>query len=70
VKPISPVLLKIAGLVSPMIRELPEMLYQFERPFVIDATETTATFGIEPTPLVDQLRATIDSYRSTVRVAA
>jgi hypothetical protein len=26
VKPVSPVLLKIAGLVSPMIRELPEML--------------------------------------------
>ncbi len=70
VKPLNPMLLKLAGLFSPMIRELPEMLYQFERPFVIDATDTIETFGIEPTPLVDQLRATIDSYRPAGRVAA
>ncbi len=70
VKPLHPVLLKIAGLFSPMIRELPEMLYQFERPFVIDATDTIETFGIEPTPLDDQLRATIESYRTSARVAA
>jgi nucleoside-diphosphate-sugar epimerase len=67
VRPIPAALLKVAGLVSPMMRELPEMLYQFERPFVIDATDTTETFGIVPTPLEQQLRATIASCRSPGR---
>lgn len=63
VKSIPTLLLKLGGVVSPMMRELPEMLYQFERPFVIDATDTTDTFGIVPTPFHEQLRATIDAYR-------
>jgi nucleoside-diphosphate-sugar epimerase len=63
VKTIPAVVVRAVGVVSPTIRELPEMLYQFERPFVIDATDTTDMFGIVPTPLGDQLRATIDSYR-------
>jgi len=63
VKTIPAALLKVVGMFSPTMRELPEMLYQFERPFVIDATDTTETFGIVPTPLVEQLRATLASYR-------
>ena len=63
VKTIPPTLLKLAGIVSPMVRELPELLYQFERPFVIDATDTTEAFDIVATPLTEQLRATIESYR-------
>lgn len=56
-------LIRLAGLVSPMMRELPEMLYQFTEPFVIDATDTTAVFGMEATPLARQIEATINSYR-------
>ena len=56
VKSIPVAMLKVGGVFSPMIRELPEMLYQFERPFVIDATDTIETFGIVPTPLDEQLR--------------
>ena len=41
--------LSTLGLVVPILREVTGVLYQFERPFEIDATETTATFGIEPT---------------------
>lgn len=63
VKSIPAALPKIVGIVSPMMRELPEMRYQFDHPFVIDAADTTETFGITPTPLADQVAATIDSYR-------
>ena len=42
-----------------MARAFGEVLHQFERPFVIDATETTATFGIEPTPWDDCIRTTL-----------
>ncbi|NBH04399.1 NAD-dependent epimerase/dehydratase family protein [Amycolatopsis sp. SID8362] len=49
-------LLKAAGLTSPMIRELPEMQYQFRRPFILDSSHTERTFDLEPTPLDDLLR--------------
>ena len=39
------------------------MLYQFDRPFVIDAEETTEVFGLRATPLDAQIAATIESYR-------
>jgi nucleoside-diphosphate-sugar epimerase len=57
------VALRAAGLFMPVMRELIEMLYQFEAPFVIDATDTTDVFGIEATSLDVQMRATIESYR-------
>ncbi len=54
--------LRIGGLFNTDIRELPKTLYQFTSPFVIDDSETRATFGLEPTPWDDVLRATIASF--------
>jgi nucleoside-diphosphate-sugar epimerase len=54
--------LRIGGLFNTDMRELPKTLYQFTSPFVIDDSETRATFGREPTPWDDVLRATIDSF--------
>ena len=56
-------LIKVAGVFVPVMRELPEMMYQFTKPFVIDADDTTEVFGIEATPLDQQIDATIESYR-------
>lgn len=41
-------LLTAGGLVVPLLREVDGMLYQFDAPFEIDATETEQTFGIRP----------------------
>jgi hypothetical protein len=49
----------LGGLFDPTARELREMAYEFDRPFVLDSSRTTATFGIEPTPLDEVLRATV-----------
>ncbi len=57
--------LRVGGIFVPAMRELIEMLYQFDSPFVIDAAETTEVFGIEPTTLDLQVRATIESYQAT-----
>ncbi len=57
-------LLKVGGVFSPMFRELPEMLYQFDRPFIVDSSLFTATFGQSPTPLQESLTSTIDWYRN------
>jgi nucleoside-diphosphate-sugar epimerase len=59
-----------AGLFSPMLRELRTTQYQFTKPFVIDSTETTETFGIAPTPLDDALRRTAETLRATAKVGA
>jgi nucleoside-diphosphate-sugar epimerase len=64
VKTLPNVALKLAGVFSKPIREVGEMLYQFTAPFEIDSADTTATFGLEPTPLAEQIEATIASYGS------
>lgn len=55
-------LIRIAGMFMPTMRELREIAYQFEHPFVMDSTETTEVFGLEPTPLEETLRAALASY--------
>jgi nucleoside-diphosphate-sugar epimerase len=45
-----------AGVFAPTIREVREVHYQFARPFVLDASDATRTFGLSPTPLADALR--------------
>ncbi len=52
-------LLRLVGIVSPTVRELPEIAYQFTAPFVIDSSAATSTFGLEPTPLADTLATTV-----------
>jgi nucleoside-diphosphate-sugar epimerase len=54
--------LRVYGLFNTDVRELPKTLYQFEVPFVIDDSETRATFGLTPTPWDDVLKATIAFY--------
>ncbi|MFE3191079.1 NAD-dependent epimerase/dehydratase family protein [Nocardia sp. NPDC059240] len=52
-------LLWTVGLFVPAAREMRELAYQFDRPFILDSTAATAHFGLEPTPLEDTLRATL-----------
>jgi nucleoside-diphosphate-sugar epimerase len=46
-------LLSLAGLFSPIVRELPEVQYQLQRPFILDSSLTQQTFGLKPAPLED-----------------
>lgn len=57
-------LLRAAGLVNPMMRELAEMAYQFEEPFILDTTAYESTFGTAVTPLPDAVAATVAWYRT------
>lgn len=63
VKQIPGLALRLGGLFVPMIRELNEILYQFTGEFVIDAQDTTDTFGLSATPLDAQVRATVAAAR-------
>ncbi|HEY2639230.1 MAG TPA: NAD-dependent epimerase/dehydratase family protein [Streptosporangiaceae bacterium] len=52
------------GLFSPVVKELRTTRYQFTRPFVIDSSMTTQTFGLEPIPLDEALRDAAARLRS------
>jgi nucleoside-diphosphate-sugar epimerase len=57
-------MIRIGGLFNPLLRELRETLYQFERPFVSDASKFERAFGpFEPTPHRDALTPTVDWFR-------
>ena len=61
----SPALLAVAGMFSPLLREMRETTYQFRAPFVIDASKFGAAFGrLEPTPHRDAVTQTVAWYRS------
>jgi nucleoside-diphosphate-sugar epimerase len=59
--------LRTAGLFSTDMRELAEMLYQFERPFVMDSSQSQRLLGLEPTPLPEAAAATVAWWRDAVR---
>jgi nucleoside-diphosphate-sugar epimerase len=58
-----PVLLRAIGMVNPTMRELVEMQYQFEEPFVVDSSKITNKLGVEATPVEDALAETLRTYR-------
>ena len=62
--------LRAGGLASPLMRELGEVYYQFDRPFILDSSALSRTFGQQPTPMGEALQATINWWRSRVRAAA
>ncbi|MCW2835455.1 MAG: epimerase [Nocardioides sp.] len=51
--------LKAVGLVSPSTRELVEVGYMFDRPFVVDSTDSEARLGLAPTPFDIGLKETV-----------
>jgi nucleoside-diphosphate-sugar epimerase len=57
-------ILRSAGVVSPLLREVYASSYQFQAPYVIDATETEHELGVTATPWDEALVAVAQSYRS------
>jgi nucleoside-diphosphate-sugar epimerase len=50
--------LAAAALASPLLRELRELIYQWERPYVLDDAAARERFGIAPTPWDEVCRRT------------
>jgi len=59
-------MLRLGGLFIPPAREMIEMMYEFEQPFVVDSSKFTRTFGVEATPYRDGLTKTIAWYKAQV----
>jgi nucleoside-diphosphate-sugar epimerase len=50
--------LSVGGVAVPLLREMRETVYQFERPYVLDSSAITRELGLAPTPWDDVCRAT------------
>jgi nucleoside-diphosphate-sugar epimerase len=61
---VAPAMLRIAGIFSPMVREIKETTYQWTGPWIVDTAKFRTAFGpfIE-TPMADAVAATIEWFR-------
>lgn len=59
VRPLPATLVRIAGLFNPEIREMREMLYEFDRPFVMDSSAAQTELGLKPTPWDEVIEETL-----------
>jgi nucleoside-diphosphate-sugar epimerase len=59
--------MRVFGLFNPLMRELSEMSYEFEQPFVLDTNKFEATFKRCGTPLAVAVADTVAWYRDEER---
>ena len=52
-------IVRIMGLFIPIMREMPEMLYQYDRDYVFDSSKFEKRFGIKPTSYTDGIAAIV-----------
>jgi hypothetical protein len=52
------------GLFNGNVRELKEMLYEYEEPFVVDDSRFVTAFGSIATPLPEAIDTTVSWYRA------
>jgi nucleoside-diphosphate-sugar epimerase len=60
---------RVLGIFIRPMREMVEMLYEFEKPYIVDSTKFERAFGVTATPLADAIAATVDWYRTDRKAA-
>lgn len=55
-------MVRVVGWFNPLVREIYEMLYQNDAPYLFDSSKYERAFGVEPTPYADGIRATAEFY--------
>ncbi|MGI9604995.1 MAG: NAD-dependent epimerase/dehydratase family protein [Acidimicrobiales bacterium] len=55
-------LMSILSFVNADVRELKEMMYQWERPFIVDSTKFETRFWHDPTPWAEGIKATAAAW--------
>jgi nucleoside-diphosphate-sugar epimerase len=57
-------LLRALGVVNPTVRELLELQYEFQEPFIVDSTKIAAKLDVHATPLDQALADTLATYQA------
>ena len=58
-------MLKLVGVFNSDVRELGEMLYQYDSPYVFESTKFTKAFGFGATAYADRAKETALAYKTT-----
>ncbi len=59
-------MVRVFGWFNPPVSEVHEMLYQNDSPYLFDSSKYAKAFGFAGTPYAEGIRATAESYRTTV----
>lgn len=59
-------MMRFLGLFNPILRETVEMMYEWDKPFIIDASKSEKTFGWIGTPLPQAMRETVAWIRQDI----
>lgn len=62
-------MMRIGGLFIPEAREIIEMMYEFEKPFIVDDSKYKQAFGDHSTPIREGLKQTIAWYQQHLQHA-
>ena len=55
--------MRALGLVNRTVREINEMRYEFDEPFIVDSSRAETELGLRATPLADAVKQTVRWYR-------
>lgn len=62
----SRLMIRFAGLFSPMIREVDEVLYEFEKPYLVSGEKFARAFGKIATPHREAVKETVEWYKKNI----
>ena len=57
-------MMAIGGLFIPEAKETVEMMYEFNKPFIVDSNKFEKTFGIKATPIREAIQETVTWYKN------
>lgn len=63
-------MMRIGGLFLPDARETVEMMYEFEKPFIVDSSRFEKTFGKKATPIRQAIRETVSWYKNHMNLGS
>jgi nucleoside-diphosphate-sugar epimerase len=63
-------MMALGGLFIPEARETLEMMYEFDKPFIIDSSKFEQTFGMKATPVREAMRETVSWYKAHMDVGS
>ena len=61
---LTPFMTRVGGLFSPLVREFGEVMYQFEKPFITNASKFKAAFALETTPYREAIAETLEFQKA------
>jgi nucleoside-diphosphate-sugar epimerase len=57
-------MMAVGGLFIPEAKESVEMMYEFDKPFIVDSSKFEKTFGMKATPMREAIRETVKWYKN------